>query len=342
MNEKVSVIIPVYNVEKFLKRCVDSIINQSYDNLEILLIDDGSIDNSGVICDDYSKKDKRIIVIHKKNEGLGLTRNVGIEYSTGKYLMFVDSDDYIEKNTVKDSIKTIIKDDSDIVMYGLKRIRNNGKINDLVPNPEKKIYIGKEIVDNMLPDYINDDPFKNIKRNFTGSSCTCLYKKSIIVDNDIKYESERNIISEDTYMMFNLLKHVNKVSIINKCYYNYCDNFSSLSHSYRGDRFAKLKTYYDKCNTLFKKNNYNSEVYLRFNYLFLNFVFANFKTIINCENLKMIDKYKEFQNIILDELYVSIIDSIIMNKEPLKRRIFYYLVKRKCIILCMLIIRIKY
>ena len=94
--EKISVIIPVYNVEKYLKRCLDSVINQTYKNLEIILVDDGSTDNSGKICDEYAKNDKRIIVIHKENGGVSVARNIGLDICTGDYVNFIDSDDWID------------------------------------------------------------------------------------------------------------------------------------------------------------------------------------------------------------------------------------------------------
>ena len=92
----ISIIVPVYNVERYLVKCLDSIVNQTYQNLQIILIEDGSSDNSGKICDDYSKKDQRISVIHKRNEGLSAARNEGLDIAEGEYIGFVDSDDYIE------------------------------------------------------------------------------------------------------------------------------------------------------------------------------------------------------------------------------------------------------
>ena len=98
MNEElISIIVPVYNVEEYLKECIDSIINQTYKRIEIILVDDGSTDKSGKICDDYAKIDKRIKVVHKENGGLSDARNVGISVSSGKYIAFVDSDDWVEK-----------------------------------------------------------------------------------------------------------------------------------------------------------------------------------------------------------------------------------------------------
>ena len=96
LNELISIIVPVYNVEKYLKKCIDSILNQTYSNIEILLIDDGSTDNSGIICDNFKKRDSRIKVVHKKNSGVSSTRNYGLDLATGKYISFVDSDDFVE------------------------------------------------------------------------------------------------------------------------------------------------------------------------------------------------------------------------------------------------------
>ena len=100
MDSLISIIIPVYNVEKYLRRCVDSVLGQTYDKLEIILVDDGSTDNSGRICDEYREKDQRIIVIHKENGGLSEARNFGIEKSSGEYISFVDSDDWIPEDSV--------------------------------------------------------------------------------------------------------------------------------------------------------------------------------------------------------------------------------------------------
>ena len=116
MKQRVSVIVPVYNVEKYLRRCIDSIVRQSYSNLEILLVDDGSQDASLSICKEYETKDSRIRVFHKENEGLGLARNYGIERATGEYITFVDSDDYLTLDAIEFMLKKAIVTDADVVI----------------------------------------------------------------------------------------------------------------------------------------------------------------------------------------------------------------------------------
>ena len=122
MGEKISVIVPIYNVEQYLRRCIDSIINQTYKNLEIILVDDGSPDNCGQICDDYAKKDTRIKVIHKKNGGLSDARNVGLEVCTGDYISFVDSDDWIELNTYEIMMKSMNEYNADMVVSNINYV----------------------------------------------------------------------------------------------------------------------------------------------------------------------------------------------------------------------------
>ena len=130
MKDLISVIIPVYNVEKYINRCVDSVIHQSYTNLEIILVDDGSPDNCPTICDNYSKQDSRIKVIHKKNGGLSDARNVGIEHSKGKYITFIDSDDYISNDYVEILYKLITKYNSKIAVADNYIFYEDGNIYD--------------------------------------------------------------------------------------------------------------------------------------------------------------------------------------------------------------------
>lgn len=127
--EKISVIIPIYNVEKYLERCLNSVIEQTYKNLEIILVDDGSPDGCAQICDIYKKKDERILVIHQKNKGLSGARNAGLDIATGKFVCFIDSDDYIDKNMIEILYKNLKHTNSDISICGFEQIDEDEKIN---------------------------------------------------------------------------------------------------------------------------------------------------------------------------------------------------------------------
>ena len=115
----ISVVLPIYNVEKYLRRCLDSVVNQTYKNLEILLINDGSTDNCLKICEEYAKSDNRVQVINKNNAGLGMARNTGIDYAKGEYICFFDSDDYIELNTIEKLYKIIVSEQPEMDLIKL-------------------------------------------------------------------------------------------------------------------------------------------------------------------------------------------------------------------------------
>ena len=142
---KISVVVPVYNVEKYLSVCINSVLSQTFTDFELILVDDGSTDKGGDICDEYEKKDNRIRVIHQKNQGVSAARNAGIDLSIGEYLIFIDSDDTIDKNCLSILYKNLIIENADISLCAYKKIYNNGKtfsINDSNSNDNlSSIYV---------------------------------------------------------------------------------------------------------------------------------------------------------------------------------------------------------
>ena len=125
MNSKISIIIPVFNVENYLKRCLDSILAQTFREFQVYIVDDGSTDQTGVICDEYAKKDKRITVIHKQNEGVSIARNTAIEMATGEYFLFFDGDDHVEENCLEELYEAAVHQNADAVLYGYYLEENN-------------------------------------------------------------------------------------------------------------------------------------------------------------------------------------------------------------------------
>lgn len=149
-NSKITVVIPVYNVEQYIEECIESVINQTYTNLEIILVDDGSTDNSGNICNKFEKIDKRIKVIHKANGGLSDARNIGLKVSTGEYIQFIDSDDYIEKDMIETLYKTINEYNADIAICNHYVLKNGKTSND--STGIITIYNNKEVLKEFLLD----------------------------------------------------------------------------------------------------------------------------------------------------------------------------------------------
>lgn len=214
--DKISIIIPVYKVEGLLEKCVDSVIEQTYTNIEIILVDDGSPDNCGMICEVYKKKDNRIKVIHKKNGGLSSARNAGLEIATGDYIGFVDSDDMISQNMYEDLYNAMIQYDSDISICGYYEVIN-GKC--IIPfDIERTIcYSNKEAVKELL----NDKTIKCFAWNK-------LYKKTLF--NKIEFPEGRNF--EDVYVMHKLFNISKKIVLINKYCYFYLQREGSITQNF--------------------------------------------------------------------------------------------------------------
>ncbi|MBR2428227.1 MAG: glycosyltransferase family 2 protein, partial [Lentisphaeria bacterium] len=143
MDERISVVIPVYNTGKFLDRCLESVVNQTYCSLEILLIDDGSTDESGALCDAWAKRDSRIRVIHKQNAGLGMARNTGIDNAKGKYICFFDSDDFVDTGILAAAVETAEREHADITVFGLASADKTGNVKrENIPAGEPLVFSG--------------------------------------------------------------------------------------------------------------------------------------------------------------------------------------------------------
>ena len=199
MSKKVTIVLPIYNVEKYLNRCIKSILNQTYSNLEVILVDDGSPDGCPRLCDEWSKKDKRIKVVHKKNAGLGMARNTGIDTATGDFICFFDSDDFIDSHTIQEAIEVVEKTKAEIVSFGYYDYSDGAIIETHIPCENILLYSGDKIIDEFLPEAL-----KRKKLNFNMSAWTSMYSMQLIKDNKWKFASERDIISEDVFSQLGL------------------------------------------------------------------------------------------------------------------------------------------
>lgn len=241
---KVSVIVPCWGVEKYLNQCVESLINQTLKDIEIILVDDESPDNVPQMCDDWSNRDKRIRVIHKKNAGLGMACNSGLEIAKGEYVAFCDSDDWVDLNMYEVLYKTAIDNDCDAVFSGLKDVTADGDfIKKRIRVNEKKIYSGIELK-NMFLDMIASEPSKKRDRMYDASAKVVLYKSKIIKDNNLKFVSERIIASEDQIFNLDIIANSNKICILKDAFYNYRFNTNSISRGVNLNRFNAIKGLY--------------------------------------------------------------------------------------------------
>lgn len=212
--ELISVIIPAYNNEKYLPKCLDSIINQTYKNIEILLIDDGSTNNCGKICDEYAKKDLRIKVIHKENGGVGSARNCGLDNANGEYIVFVDSDDYVENDYIS-YLYSALEKDIDLVYMPFNLMDESGAIKN-----EKEKHKYEQIV-------FIDDKYDVKGLNEHNSVCGVLFKKSMLYD--LRFDTSL-FVGEDTLFYMSYIKKCKKIKFVPEKKYNYIVYQSSSCH----------------------------------------------------------------------------------------------------------------
>lgn len=250
---KVSIIVPVYKVEKYLDRCVKSLVAQTLFDIEIILVDDGSPDNCPSMCDEWAKKDGRIKVIHKQNEGLGFARNSGMDMAAGEYLGFVDSDDFVKEDMYEKLYLAAKKENADIAMCGFLCVggimtERSGEERQINCFSEYTVFDGKEGVDRLMLDISGALPHEPEDSKYGFSSVKNIYLRSCIESNSVRFLSERKVMSEDVFFLLDFLACADRAVGIPGAYYCYCRNGGSLSKSYRADRFDRCCEIIDGIN----------------------------------------------------------------------------------------------
>lgn len=338
MDELISVIVPIYRVEKYLHRCINSIIKQTYKNLEIILVDDGSPDNSGSICDEYAVKDSRIKVIHKNNEGLGFARNAGLDCATGKYITFIDGDDYIGSKHIEKMYRSIKNTGTDTCLGGYTKVYGEKEVKHY------NVCAGKvyrnNVIQQILPRMCGAD---NKGSDYIEMSvCMVLFSNEIIQNNNLRFVSEREFISEDLVFDFEYYPLSDGVCVVDSIDYYYCDNDGSLTTRYRHDRFQnQIKLYrylIEKSQnlglvSLCKPRLQNTVIAIARYSVKLEYKFANKNGKINAKNnIKSICENKELSQIL------SEYDD---NNIKISSRIINYLIRMKKYALLEIVMKMK-
>lgn len=277
---KISVIIPVYNVEKYLERCINSVINQELEDIEIICINDGSLDKSGDICNEYSNKDNRIRVIHKNNEGVSIAKNLGVSLARGEYICFIDSDDYIDKDMLSEMYKLARNNSCQVIISGYKLVPSGEIIRPLY-KLNKSMDPIEMISNNSLVHSHNDLCF----------SWRCLFNLNVIKSNNILFDNNIKI-GEDFIFNLKVLSKCNKVYVTEKPFYNYnvANNTSVMRTSYKEYLEENLiKQYNEKKRLSQELGLYDITSYKKdlANYYINNMLPMIFKNIFNgCEKDK--------------------------------------------------------
>lgn len=334
---KVSIIVPIYNVEKYLDRCMQTLINQTLQDIEIIMVDDGSPDNCPKLCDKYAQKDNRIKVIHKRNGGLSDARNAGLEIATGEYVAFIDSDDYTSIEAYETLYNKAKETNADIVYAGFTMHNSDGTENKcFVLN---QIWEGKNIIP-FLKSMIFDTK-KDIDTIWM-SVWNGIYKRNIIEKNNIRFLSEREYLSEDILFHIMLIPLCKKIVCIPYTFYHYCYNGISLTHSSFNTKkidcnfrlFELLMKIADDYNLPEKKE----DIIL----FFENYTRGIILRGIILSDMKLSDKHKLCNIIYNYPKWKDILNFIRGKKIPRKEKLGFYIIKHKAFWLNVLIFNIYY
>jgi glycosyltransferase involved in cell wall biosynthesis len=273
----ISIIVPVYNVEKHINRCIGSILAQTFSDFELILVNDGSTDKSGTICEYYAKEDSRIKVTHINNGGVSNARNTGIALAQGDYLMFCDSDDYVEVNWCSELYETIKQGGNILPVSGIRFVYQIRKQKEEII----KAFPKKESFD-------KGRYFETYKKGLSGSLCCKIYDRKIIVENSIFFDTKVNR-GEDLLFNLTYMSHINSFVTIPTITYNYVhSNEYSLMNGYRKDLFDIAVRVYYAWKDYLKQNNVDREQFEEFaTWYYLNFlnVFKNTFDERNKDNL---------------------------------------------------------
>lgn len=308
MKELVSVIVPVYNCELFIKRLVMSVLNQSYQNLELIVLNDGSTDNTMGILNQF--KDSRLRIIDKENTGVSDTRNKGLKLAKGKYICFFDADDYVEPTFLEDCISLLEKYDLDLVITGFFSEVENKKQNtvDCISMADK-LYVNKKSIKEGLVQMWDTHMLYNIWNK--------VYLKKIIDDYDIEFPNYN--WGEDIEFNRNYLLHTGKIYNIQNCYYHYIrERVGAVTKKYKEDLFEIRKKEFYEFNSYFNKWNISQEDYYEFSCRrFIERLLGCIENVY-CSDFNFKNKYNEIRNIINDPLTRETVRYVIPKSKKVK------------------------
>lgn len=317
---KVSIIVPIYNVQIYLRECLESLINQAFDDYEIILINDGSTDNSGTIAEEYENNYKNIILINTMNSGLSSARNTGIKNANGEYLVFVDSDDYVSSDYISSLYNSIIKDDSDIAICSFERIKNSENEIEIIELNENISYTNIDILENILSGTLQCHAWNK------------MYKRELFLLNKIDYPIGK--LYEDISTLIKLVIKSKRISFINKPLYKYRIREGSITYR-KGKKEAKDYIYaIDDVNRIIKSCGLMdklSKELINFNIMYSLGVLDIISVYTQYSNTKFYNEYKKrFKN---DYFDYSIIE--VLNTEQILHKVKRDFILFKFRLLCL-------
>ena len=327
---EVSIVVPIYNVEKYLRRCFDSLINQTFKDIEIIALNNGSTDSSLDILKDYASNDNRITIIDNENLGVSKARNIGIDKASGKYIVFVDSDDWIDTNMIEVLHSNITKNNCDLVMCTYVREFDDHSKEKIFNLPDVNLYVDDEVKEQLLRKLVGPVGKELANPEYLdalGTVWAKMYKTSILKDKDLKFVDLKEIGSgEDTLFNIFVFNEVNKVILLNKPMYHYWrGNSNSITSRYIPNFVEKRRNYFNYMKDFIKDNNLGNEYEIALNNRICTSVLG--MGLLECSKSNNISFFNKIRNIkrILREDYI---DKAYRNLElknfAIHWRVFYF------------------
>lgn len=335
MKFDITVIVPVYNNVRYLRKCIDSLLSQTLKTIEILLIDDGSTDGSGDICDEYAKKDERVCVIHKENEGLGLTRNVGMAAARGEYFTFVDSDDYVDPDMYRGLFEQANKYTADVCFGGITLFYDNGIKMPSEMILAQEVYRESEIREKVVPQIIGSAPEDAHEAIIGYSMCTGIYRLDIVKKHGLTFYSERVYKFEDALFKIEYFTYAKIVTYVRNPYYFYRYNPTSLSRAYRTDWVERILASYQKEFDLLEELGYTDGKRYATRML-LSDVRSCMRSAMETEGFSI--AIQEYKRIVNKPFIHAVVVNYPYQKNPLAKRIFNFLLEKRKVYLLGLMI----
>lgn len=341
---KVSIIVPVYNAEEHLKECVDSVLAQTLEEFELILIDDGSTDKSPEICDEFAK-DPRIRVIHKENAGPGEARNTGLEAATGEFIGFVDADDFVSPNMFKLLYEAAEKENADLAICDFIAQKKDSSLNIKSDNSGDNVYEKAAVDESILPYFFGytDSEMLHYKSfypfaDYASYIWLCIFRTSVIKDNNIHFESQKTYFNEDNLFNLSVVANSKKIVHIAKYLYFYGDSDSSLTKSYNPDFLkAKVNRYGYLLNFIHKKGlpqNYRKRLRNKICIESINIV----NYYVNAKGPHFGEKYKKLREVVNNETIRKALNDLNLKALPFSKiKIFLTFEKKRMVFMMYLL-----
>ncbi len=327
----ISVVLPTYNVKDYIGQCVDSLINQTYEDIEILIVDDGSTDGTGDLCDALAKKDNRIRVFHKENGGTHTARNLGIREAKGQYIMFLDPDDWLDLDTFEQLTARIKENDLDVVRFGYVREfpdHTARKDNTFLP---ETVCRGDECrtVCRQTLGLVGGELAHPENMNFLASACFCLYKKAIIDAHSLELYNIREIATfSDGLFNIRFLQKADSFLYVDKPFYHY-RKFSAgaATSNYRQDFLRRQLILFEKLRKIAEEENTEDFLEAYHNRV----IFSTMEICLNAfkSDKKFWEKYNEVREVLNSDIHKEAYKAMNLRPMPFKWKVYYFLVKTR-------------